>query len=90
MAKALTYRQQAKMAAQVAKNNNRLAKLQYDVANAMPQTNQSDATTLLSANAAWDVCARYRSLADSADSLAADYTKLADDAYAAGDTSEAP
>lgn len=84
MAKALTFRKTAKAYQKESDNYGRLAVLQFDIANAMPQTGQSNAAELNAANAAWELCIKYSSLSDS-------YQGLADDATTAANAAgEAP
>jgi hypothetical protein len=80
MAKALTFRKLAKLAQKESDNYNRLASLQYDVANAMPQTNQSPAADLIAANAAWDQALKYNNMSDAYQTQADNYTQAANDA----------
>jgi len=84
MAKALTFRKTAKAYQKQSDNYGRLASLQFDVANGLPQTNQSPAADLSIANAAWELCIKYSSLSDA-------YQGLADDATTAANAAgEAP
>jgi hypothetical protein len=90
MAKALKLRQVAKNYQKQADAFSRLAKLQNQAALDMPQSNTATAVELTAAQAQYDLALRSYFTADSMQVQADAYTALADAAFAAGDTAEAP
>jgi hypothetical protein len=79
MAKALTYRQVATNFTKQAEAFGRLAKLQNDAARAMPQGGAATAEQLMAALAEYDKAIRSYYTADSMETQAAEYNRLADE-----------
>lgn len=90
MAKALKLRQVAKNYQKQADAFSKLAKLQNQAALDMPQDNTATVVQLVAAQSAFDQALRSYFTAESMQTNADAYTKLADDAFAAGDLTEAP
>lgn len=80
MAKALTFRQLAKIFQNQADIYSRLAKTQMQAANALPQNSQATDVQLQAALVAYDQCVRSFYTSDSMQASADGYTQQANDA----------
>lgn len=90
MPHALTFRNLAKNFQRQADALGRLAKIQDQASKALPQSNTATATELNTAIAAADLAVRSYNMAEGIQASADAYTLKADEAFAAGDASEAP